>query len=114
MLTRLEAAPAAVTHLSTSQLNELRRLLLDELAIQRSRAEELVDPPDLEPDLADLLLLRCQEAIDEIEDALRILEAGTYGLCSGCGAAIPYERLEAVPAAPRCLECQSGRERVRF
>jgi RNA polymerase-binding transcription factor DksA len=113
MSTRLEAAPVAVTHLSPAQLNELRRLLLDELALQRSRAVELQDPPDREPDLADLLLLRCQEAIDEIEGALRLFDDGTYGLCSGCRAPIPYERLEAVPAAPRCVSCQSGRERVR-
>jgi RNA polymerase-binding transcription factor DksA len=108
MSTRLEAAPAAVTHLSPAQLNRLRSLLVDELGIQQSRALELRDPPDMEPDLAALLLLRCQEAIEEIEEALRLLDQGTYGRCSGCAAAIRYERLEA----QRCVSCQSGRERV--
>ncbi len=112
MSTRLEAAPAAVTHLSPVQLDRLRGLLLDELSLQKSRALELVDPPDMEPDLAAVLLLRCQEAIEEIEETLRLFDVGTYGRCSGCGDAIRYERLEAVPAAQRGVPCQAGRERV--
>jgi RNA polymerase-binding transcription factor DksA len=111
MSTRLETA-LAVTHLSPEQLNRLRRLLLEELTLQHSRAVELQDPPDMEPDLAEVLLLRCQESIEEIEEALRLLDDGAYGLCSNCGAAIRYERLEAVPAARRCVSCQSGREHV--
>ncbi|HET9769539.1 MAG TPA: TraR/DksA C4-type zinc finger protein [Acidimicrobiia bacterium] len=112
MATRLEAAPAAVTHLSPAQLDRLRALLLDELGLQESRALELQDAPDIEPDLAGVLLLRCQEAIEEIEEALRLFDDGAYGRCSGCAAEISYERLEAVPAAQRCVSCQSGRERL--
>ena len=112
MSTRLETAPVAVAHLSPEQLNGLRRLLLEELTLQHSRAVELQNPPDMQPDLAEVLLLRCQETIEEIEEALRLLEDGTYGLCSSCGVAIRYERLEAVPVAQRCVSCQSGREHV--
>ena len=111
MSTRLRAAPAAVTHISPAQLARLRRSLLTERAVQQARAVELQDPADLEADLAELLLVRCQEALDEIEEALRLIEAGAYGLCTACGTAIPYERLEAV-AATRCVACQAGRDRV--
>lgn len=110
MSTRLRAAPALATHLSAAQLARLRRLLLEERVIQQSRAVELQDPPDLEPDLAELLLGRCREALDEIEDALRLIDQGAYGLCSVCGTAIPYERLEAVPATRRCVACQDKRQ----
>ncbi len=30
--------------------------------------------------------------------------------CSACGKAIPAARLEAIPDAVRCVECQRGRE----
>jgi RNA polymerase-binding transcription factor DksA len=81
-------------------------LLVEEQDIQRTRAVELQDAPDLEPDLAELLLVRCREALDEITQALQLLDQGAYGLCLVCGIPIPYERLEAVPATRRCVSCQ--------
>jgi DnaK suppressor protein len=111
MSARLEAVPAALSRLSAEQLDRLRRLLVEEHVLQQTRAVELQDPLDLEPDLADVLLVRCREALDEIEEALALLGRGAYGSCSACGAAIPYERLEAVPWARRCVPCQAGRSR---
>jgi DnaK suppressor protein len=112
MSTRLDATDHVARHLSPTQLARLHRLLLEEHATQQSRAVELQDPPDLEPDLAEVLLVRCQEALDEIEEALRLFDHGRYGLCVACGAAIRYERLEAVPAARHCVSCQAGHDRV--
>jgi RNA polymerase-binding transcription factor DksA len=42
-----------------------------------------------------------------IREALRALDAGTYGTCSGCGREIQPERLGAVPEAVMCLSCQT-------
>jgi RNA polymerase-binding transcription factor DksA len=112
MSTRLAAAPAVMSHLSADQLDRLGRLLINERVAQEARAIELQDPLDLEPDLAEVLLARCREASDEIEAALALIGEGTYGACSACGVAIPYERLEAVPAAQRCVSCQSHRDRA--
>lgn len=112
MSTRLRAAPAATSHLAPVQLERLRRLLVEEHVAQQARAIELQDPPDLEPDLAEVLLALCREALGEIEEALALLDRGAYGVCSACAAPIPYERLEAVPAAQRCVSCQAGRDRV--
>jgi RNA polymerase-binding transcription factor DksA len=111
MSTRLEATPVAATHLSAEQLAHLHRLLLAEHIAQQARAVELQDPPDLEPDLAEVLLVRCHDALEEIEEALRLLDQGTYGLCVTCSAAIRYERLEAVPAARHCVACQARHDR---
>ncbi len=114
MSTRLEAAPAAVPDVSPVQVARLRHLLVEEQAIQQARATELQESADLEPDLAELLLVRCREALEEIEDALRLIERGGYGRCSVCGAAVPYERLEAVPATRRCVSCQARhQEKIR-
>ena len=46
-----------------------------------------------------------QVTIGEIDAALARLDAGTYGACVQCGAAIPEERLELRPFAGRCVSC---------
>ena len=40
----------------------------------------------------------------KLENALKRLADGSYGLCVVCGRPIPYERLEAMPEADRCVE----------
>jgi DnaK suppressor protein len=47
-----------------------------------------------------------------VEEALRRLEAGTYGVCESCGEEIDPARLEALPQATRCVACQQQRETV--
>ena len=54
-----------------------------------------------------------QEAIYEIEEALKRLEFGTYGLCGMCEKPIRKERLQAVPFARLCVTCQSNMEKNR-
>ena len=49
--------------------------------------------------------------LDAIGQALLVLEAGNYGSCADCGAAIPTARLRAQPAALTCVVCQAARER---
>ena len=112
MSTRLQAARSATSHLSAEQLDRLHRLLVEEHVLQQARAVELQDPLDLEPDLADVLLARCREALGDIDEAMALLGEGVYGSCSACGTAIPYERLEAVPWARRCVSCQAVHNRI--
>lgn len=47
-----------------------------------------------------------RETIGRIDEALGKLERGTYGECDRCGREIPAERLDAVPHAIYCVECQ--------
>jgi DnaK suppressor protein len=47
----------------------------------------------------------------EIDAALQRIENGTYGTCTNCGKQIPEERLEALPWATLCIDCQRDRER---
>jgi DnaK suppressor protein len=44
-------------------------------------------------------------SIAEIDRALEKVADGSYGLCDVCGRAIPEARLEAKPAASRCVDC---------
>ncbi|REJ05105.1 molecular chaperone DnaK [Microbacterium bovistercoris] len=41
----------------------------------------------------------------QVDDALARLEAGTYGICTGCGNPIPAARLEVRPFADQCVAC---------
>jgi RNA polymerase-binding transcription factor DksA len=40
-----------------------------------------------------------------VDEALRRLDQGVYGVCEGCGRPIPEERLLARPFARTCLAC---------
>lgn len=59
-----------------------------------------------ERDLA--LALQAQGITEEIDDALRKLERGTYGACESCGQNILKARLEALPYARQCIACKTG------
>jgi DnaK suppressor protein len=48
--------------------------------------------------------------IEEIDEALRRVSAGTYGICESCQGAISRGRLEAVPAARLCIDCAREEE----
>ncbi|HXU45564.1 MAG TPA: TraR/DksA family transcriptional regulator [Thermoanaerobaculia bacterium] len=47
----------------------------------------------------------------QIEDALRRLEDGHFGRCASCGNPIARPRLEAVPWARYCIDCQELAEK---
>lgn len=46
-----------------------------------------------------------------IENALRRMKEGHYGLCESCGCQIPMARLNALPYATLCIECQREAEK---
>jgi RNA polymerase-binding protein DksA len=52
-----------------------------------------------------------ERLLDQVERALARFEDGTYGLCADCGRLIDPARLEALPYAQLCLDCQSRQER---
>ena len=54
-----------------------------------------------------------QRWLADVEDALRRIEAGTYGKCQDCGGPVPRDRLEAYPTATRCTQCQARAENRR-
>ena len=49
---------------------------------------------------------------EQIREAQRRRDAGTYGICENCGRQISKERLEARPEATLCIDCQRQRETV--
>ena len=64
-------------------------------------------------DFALSLLSQEQDALYEIEEALKRVEAGTYGVCEMSSKSIPHARLEALPFARFTVECQADLEKNR-
>lgn len=64
-------------------------------------------------DFALSLLSQEQDALYEIEEAIKRADNGTYGICEMSGKPIPVARLEALPFARYTVECQAELERTK-
>jgi DnaK suppressor protein len=53
------------------------------------------------------VLAAARQRVADLSEAVRRLDAGGYGVCESCGAAIPAERLAARPSARTCVGCAS-------
>ena len=47
------------------------------------------------------------EELKQIEESIRKIDKGTYGICDMCGVVIPLGRLKAKPFAKFCTECRT-------
>lgn len=56
---------------------------------------------------------RADQQLALVDAALARLDDGTFGTCVRCGRPIAAERLEALPWAPRCIDCQRLADRER-
>jgi DnaK suppressor protein len=65
---------------------------------------------DLERELGISLMEMRNRRRQSIDEALTRLHEGTYGICAVCGVEISEKRLQAVPFAKLCVECQSRAE----
>ena len=63
-------------------------------------------------DFALSLLSQEQDALYEIDEALKRIDFGTYGVCEMSGKPIAHARLEALPFARYTVECQSQIEKM--
>ena len=57
------------------------------------------------------LLEAAREQVAALDDAMRRLAEGRYGVCDRCGQPIGAERLAARPAAVTCVRCAAGGRR---
>jgi RNA polymerase-binding protein DksA len=49
---------------------------------------------------------RADQQLALVDEALARLDDGTFGTCVRCGRPVGAERLEALPWAARCIDCQ--------
>lgn len=125
--TAAKAAKKATPKLSRSEKSAYKKKLIEaKNQIIRKIGQTFSESQDVETDVAQDLadkaessytkefLLSLSDAerrqLFQIDEALRALESGTYGLCQNCGQPISKKRLEAIPWATHCIDCQQKRE----
>src|SRR5216117_1830623 len=117
----------AFTKAQKQKLLQLRDAMVDSMAgvaqdTLRSRAEGSeasafgmhqadAGSDEYDRDFALSLLSQEQDALYEIDEALKRIEVGTYGKCEMSGKPIPHARLEAIPFARFTVQCQSQLEK---
>jgi len=52
-----------------------------------------------------------RQSLYELDDALKRIEDGTFGICDDCKGQITKIRLKAVPSALLCIKCQKKKEK---
>ncbi|MFA5430676.1 MAG: TraR/DksA family transcriptional regulator [Candidatus Omnitrophota bacterium] len=52
-----------------------------------------------------------REFLFELDDALKRIEDGSFGICEDCGALVSKTRLKAVPSARLCIKCQEKKDK---
>jgi len=67
---------------------------------------------DMQDEMRFALMQMKAETLERVEDALRRLDAGTFGVCVDCGDDISERRIRALPFALRCTACEDVRERA--
>jgi RNA polymerase-binding protein DksA len=72
----------------------------------KERAKELEDS-----EVVDALGNEAREELRKISAALLRLDSGDYGICVECERAVQIGRLDAVPWARHCIECQELQDR---
>ncbi len=99
-----------------------KTLMIDRLAELGVRVKHIdaelgiPKPADLEEQAIDIeddevlehLGVAAQKEAFLLQQALKRIENGTYGICLECDEAISKERLDAVPYAPLCKSCARG------
>jgi DnaK suppressor protein len=94
----------------TDKLRSLRESLPDELAEVKDPEEQCVHEYARGLDFA--LIEMKSRTLEHINEALLRLEEGTYGACADCDQPIVKARLQALPFAERCRDCEEAREEL--
>ncbi|TET24150.1 MAG: TraR/DksA family transcriptional regulator [Candidatus Aminicenantes bacterium] len=80
--------------------------------VETGIAQDVVDRAESSYTKEFLLSLSNKERkqLSLINEALKRIEKGTYGICQRCTQEIGKKRLEAIPWTPYCINCQEKEE----
>lgn len=106
--------------MNESQLQQYRTRLLDLREQLRDEIQEGIEAIDAEihpvgdvsPEPGEgldceLALVHNEERMRQaVNEALRRIDDGTFGICVACGRVLPQARLEAIPYAGCCIVCE--------
>lgn len=110
------APPSPAQARLQDRADELRTLLQAGAAMAGERSTEVQDFKDFAAEetraaVDEVTLAHAAQELEQVQQALRRIEDGSYGLCVDCGEPIDQRRLAALPATPSCTACQALRER---
>ena len=100
---------AAIQNLHDENPGTLAEDAGEETAYDNHLADTATETYDRELDYT--LEENSEHVLAEIGAALKRIEEGSYGTCTNCDRPIAVERLEALPWATLCIDCQRDRER---
>ncbi len=128
-----KASPAAKTKGEGDRLQELRKLLIGkkEAIVREAKNEiakyisgenrQLVETAldegdwavvDISEDINLRMLAAHRRSLHDIDESLRKIKEGSYGICEECGEEIAQKRLQVLPTATLCVTCQGLKERL--
>jgi RNA polymerase-binding protein DksA len=109
LLEERQRVVAALQNLHDDHQGSLSEEAGEETAFDNHLADTATETYDRELDYT--LEENSEHVLAGIDAALQRIEEGTYGVCTSRGEQIPVERLEALPWATLCIDCQRERER---
>ncbi|MEN3312740.1 MAG: hypothetical protein V7645_2069 [Actinomycetota bacterium] len=109
LLEERERVEAAIQNLHDEHPGTLTEDSGEETAYDNHLADTATETYDRELDYT--LEENSGHVLAEIDAALKRIEEGTYGICTNCDRPVAVERLEALPWATLCIDCQRDRER---
>lgn len=102
-----------ITIRKTLQMQRTNLLAFLEKKQSSIKAKDLTNPDNADRamtfqnnDREKLLFDHIERQLDDVEQALKRLDIGTYGICTDCGENIQLARLEIMPTASFCVKCQ--------
>ena len=110
-------ALSSMRQILVTRRDALRRALAGDLSLLKELREQSTG------DVVDFALDSAQDEISSqlaevesrelasIDNALERMREGTYGLCESCNDPIPFARLQALPYAVTCIQCQREMEK---
>lgn len=90
----------------TDNCEKHNKSIAQEIPIDNEEASSLIE----EIELSQTENLMDSKEAEQIVNALKRIQDGSYGICSSCSSFIGKERLFAVPSAQLCIQCQSEKE----
>ncbi|MBP9010082.1 MAG: RNA polymerase-binding protein DksA [Syntrophaceae bacterium] len=107
----------AFRKLLTEKINELLVEAGKTVSEMTSGKENFPDPNDratLESERNFELRIRDRERklIAKMQEAIKRIDEGTFGICDSCGGPISEKRLMARPVTTECIECKTKQEKL--
>lgn len=96
--------------LTREMFASLRNVRAEDARHRPMSVEEGLGQLDVGDDLIPTIIEMKLATLNRIEEALRQIKSGRYGICAECGGQISDNRLRALPFALRCTPCEDAHE----